>query len=252
MKKYQVITVGLISILAIVGLVGCTGGGSPLQVPPAIDVNVKNPQTGIWVTGQGTVSVAPNIAVLNLGISAQSPGVAQAQAQAATAMDKVMTALTDNGVAKKDIQTRSFSIQQVTRFDRSKEQEVVIGYRVTNTVSAKIRTIDKTGAVIDAVASAGGDLTRINNISFTIDDNSAYQKEAREKAMADAKAKAEQMAGLAGVKLGKPVYITESFYAPPVPIPILRSEAGAPAPTTPISPGEMDITVTVQVHYAIQ
>ncbi|MBI2830135.1 MAG: SIMPL domain-containing protein [Chloroflexi bacterium] len=251
MKKYLVIATSLILIL-VVGLTACTGSGSPIQVPPAIDVNVKNPQTGIWVNGQGKVSVAPDIAVLDLGISAQGVSVAQAQSEAATAMDKVMTTLTNNGVAKKDVQTRSFSIQQITRFDRNKEQEVVIGYRVTNMVTAKIRNIDKTGAIIDAVAAAGGDLTRINSISFTIDDDTAYLKDAREKAMADARAKAEQMASLAGVKLGKPIYITESFYTPPIPLPFLRSEAGAPAPTTPISPGEMDITVTVQVNYAIQ
>ena len=96
-------------------------------------------------------------------------------------------------------------------------------------VTAKIREVDNTGIIIDAVARVGGDYIRINGISFTLDDPTAYHGEAREKAMADAEAKAEQLAELAGVKLGKPTYISESgaympvvreYYAPaPMPAP---------------------------------
>ena len=134
-----------------------------------------------------------------------------------------------------------------------KQQEIVIGYRVTNMVTAKIRDVGKAGTVIDAVAAAGGDLTRINSIGFTVDDPSTYYEEARQKAVADADAKAKQLADLAGVKLGKPTYISESSYMPG---PIYRQDlvakaAAAPAVTTPISPGEMEITMNVQLAYAI-
>ena len=169
-------------------------------------------------------------------------------------MDRVMKALKDNGVADKDIQTQYFNIQKVTRWDKDLEREVVIGYRVTNMVTAKIRELDKTGTIIDAVAVAGGDLTRIDGIGFSVDDPSVYQEEARQKAMADAKAKAEQMAEVAGVKLGKPTYISESSY---IPSPVMRQDvfkeaaAGAPMVETSISPGEMEISVNVQIVYAI-
>ena len=169
-------------------------------------------------------------------------------------MDEVMTALTDNGVAKKDIQTQRFSITQVTKWDRVKEEQIVIGYRVTNMVIVKIREIDKTGSIIDAVATAGGDLTRIDNISFSVDDPSAYHEEARQKAMTDAESKAEQLAELAGVRLGKPTYISEGAQIPP---PIYRVDlfevapAAAPIPETAISPGELEISLTVQVVYSI-
>ena len=252
MKKKTFLAVGLALLLLAAILTGCTvGAAAQGQLPATIDVNMNSQQTGIWVSGQGKVAVTPDVAILNLGISAQAASVAQAQSQAAGAMDKVMTALTNNGVAKKDIQTQSFSIQQVTRYDKNKEQEVVVVYRVTNMVTAKIRALDKAGSIIDAVAAAGGDLTRINGISFSIDDPKAYQDEARQKAMNDAKAKAEQIASLAGVNLGKPTYISESFYSP-IPTPVYRADSGAPVPTTPISPGQMDITLTVQVTYAIQ
>ena len=251
MKKYWLAAIGLVLVLAIVGLCGCsTGNTSSRELPSELQVNLNNQQEGIWVTGRGEVTATPDIVTLSLGIEAQAASVAEAQNQAKEAMNKVMAALTDNGVAKKDIQTQYFSIQRVTKWDKEKEQEVVVGYRVTNMVTAKIRNIDKAGAIIDAVAEAGGDLTRINSISFSIDDPSPYYEEVREKAMADAKAKAKQLAELAGVTLGKPTYISESMQVPPPIYPVRMAEAGAPI-ETPISPGEMEIILTVQVTYAI-
>ncbi|MBA7642849.1 26 kDa periplasmic immunogenic protein [subsurface metagenome] len=197
------------------------------------------------------VTVTPDIATLRLGVEAQAATVAVAQSQATEAMDEVMTALTENGVAEKDIQTQYFSIYPVTRWDKDDEEQVIVGYRVTNKVNAKIREIDKAGTIIDVVAAVGGDLIRIDSINFSVDDPSAYYEEAREKAMADAKAKAEQLAELADAKLGKATYISESSYVPP---PIYRQdiyEEAVPAATTPISPGEMEISLTVQVVYAL-
>jgi uncharacterized protein YggE len=169
-------------------------------------------------------------------------------------MDRVIRALEDGGIAEKDIQTQFFNIFKVTRWDEERSQEIVIGYRVTNIVSAKIRDIDQAGPIIDAVAVAGGDLTRIDSISFSIEDPSAYHQEVREKAMADAKSKAEQLASLGGVKLGKPTYISEGLQvSPPIYRQGLFDEAlpAAAPPVTPISPGEMEITLTVQAVYAI-
>ena len=256
MKKIWLLVAGIVLVLATIGLAGCGQDGSVAlgATPSNLQVSLTNQQEGIWVNGNGKVSAAPDIATLRLGIEAQEASVAAAQSQAATAMDAVKAALTDSGIAEKDIQTQYFNIHRVTRWDDVKRQEVVIGYRVTNMVTAKIREMDRVGSIIDSVASAGGDLTRIDNVSFSVEDPSAYHQEARQKAMADAKAKAEQLAELAGVTLGKPVYITENAY---LPSPIYHQDffmeqaAGAPMAETPISPGEMDITLNVQVVYAI-
>ena len=251
MKKNWLLAVGLALVLAIVGLTGCSPGNITLEGVEGI--NISSQQEGIWVTGQGKVTAVPDIATLRLGIEAQEASVAEAQTQAAEAMDSVMTALTENGVAEKDIQTQYFSIRQVTKWDRVKEEQIVVGYRVTNMVTAKIRDIDRVGTIIDAVAEAGGDLTRINSISFSVDDPSAYYEEAREKAMAEAKAKAEQLAELAGVTLGKPTYISEGIQVPPIPrgVVVVEEAVGVPAPETSISPGEMEISLSLQVVYAI-
>jgi len=263
MKKKWLWAIGLALVIPIVALSGCyagvPGAGGPgwANVPSSLRLNLGSQQEGIWVTGQGEVAAVPDIATLRLGIEAQEATVAEAQAQASEAMDRVMASLTDNGVAEKDIQTQYFSIHKVTRWDGEKDQEIVIGYRVTNMVTAKIRDIEKAGSIIDAVAVAGGDLTRIDSISFSIDDPSAYFEEAREEAMADAEAKAEHLAELAGVKLGKATYISEGIEMPPRIYPEVWMEvpAGAiPAPApppAPISPGEMEISLTVQVAYAI-
>jgi len=248
-KKNWLLPISLALVLAIVGLAGCSPGNTTLG--EIGNLNISSQQEGLWVSGRGVVTVTPDIATLRLGIEAQAATVAIAQSQATEAMDEVMAALTDNGVVKKDIQTQYYSIRQVTKWDRDKEKEVVVGYRVTNKVNAKIREIDKAGTIIDAVATAGGDLTRIDSINFSVDDPSAYYEDAREEAMADAKTKAEQLAELAGGRLGKATYISESSQVPP---PIYRQdvyEEALPAATTPISPGEMEISLTVQVAYTL-
>ena len=253
MKRIWLVAAGL-ALVIVAGLAGCSPGASGLSasgLPSDLQVNLSSQQEGIWVTGRGEVSAVPDIATLRLGIEAQEATVAEAQSQAAEAMDRVMTALTDNGVAKKDIQTQYFSIRQVTRWDRVKEEEIVIGYRVTNIVTAKIRDIDKAGSIIDAVAEAGGDLTRIDSISFSVDEPSPYYEQAREAAMADAKAKAEQLAELAGVTLGKPTYISEGSQIP-YPRGMMEEAYAGAADTTPISPGEMEISLRLQVVYAIK
>jgi len=255
MQKKWLLVAGLVAtLILVIAIVGCSAGSSLGNNGGApLEINLNDQQEGIWVNGQGKVTAVPDIANLSLGIEAQTATVSEAQAEAASAMDEVMNALTKNGVAKKDIQTQYFNISKITRWDDKNQQEVVIGYRVTNTVNAKIRDIEKAGTIIDAVALAGGDLTRINSIYFSIDDPTAYHKEARDKAMADAKNKAEQLADLAGVKLGKPTYISENLYFPsPIYKDVgMREGAPAPTPTTPISPGEMEVTLSVQVVYAI-
>ena len=237
MKKW-LFAVSLILVFLIAGVTGCDTHETAIVT--------GSQQQGIWVNGQGKVPATPDLAVITLGVQAQEATVADAQTKATDAMTKVISALMGNGVANQDIQTQRFSIQVVTRYDQTNQREIVMGYLVTNVVTAKIRTLDKTGTIIDAVTVAGGDLTRIESLSFSIDDPTAYQTQARAKAMSDAQAKADQTASLSGVKLGDPTFISESVSLPP-PVPIKAGSSGG----TPINPGELNITVTVQVVYQI-
>ena len=259
MKRSLLLIVSLVLAVITVGAIGCAGDfGFPEaqqlpELPESGNTILSQQNTGIWVTGEGKVSVIPDVAILTLGIEVQAETVAEAQAQATEAMVAVMDVLDDYGIAEKDIKTQRFSIQPVKRWDNG--QEILLGYRVNNMVTVKIRQVDDTGVIIDAVAEAGGDYTRINSISFTVDDLTAYYEEAREKAIDDAETKAEQLAELAGVDLGKPTYFNESGGFIPVPreyYMAVPEAVPAPAPSPPISPGETEIRLTVQVVYSIK
>ncbi len=206
---------------------------------------------GISVSGEGNAFGAPDLAVLTLGVSALEPSVKEARDQAASAMEKVVDSLKDNGVDEKDIQSTRFSIQP--EYDYTRDGQELLGYRVTNIVTAKVRDIDSTGEALDDAVAAGGDLTEVQGISFTIEEPDALQDEAREEAMEDAKVKAERLAELAGVKLGKPISIREYSNAPPVsyeraPMPLGEAEDVA----TPIEAGELEVALSIDIVYVIE
>jgi uncharacterized protein YggE len=247
MKKIWLIGVSVVLLLGTALLAGCQGGGSTFTLS-----GFSTQQQGIWVTGQGEVTAAPDIFNLILGVQSQEATVDQAISKATDAMNRVVSTLESNGIAERDIQTQHFSISPVYRYDQVRQESIITGYQVTNTVVAKIRNIDRAGEIIDAVARAGGDLTRINSMGFDIEDRTPYTDQAREEAMSDALKKAQQLARLAGVTLGKPTFVSEQiqYITPPV---FSRDIAAAvpEAAMTPISPGELTITTSVQVTYAI-
>lgn len=254
MKKSWLAIAGVLVVLGMLLLPGCTGAG-----PNDVKVSLDNQQQGISVSGVGKVMIKPDLAVLSLGIESQETSVADAQTRASEAMDKVMGALKAQGIADKDIQTQYFNISQVNRWDSYGEKNTVIGYRVTNTVVVKVRDVEKAGTVIDAVVVAGGDLTRINNIDWTVEEPSTIYKQARVLAVKYAKEKAQQMADEGGVKLGDITFISENSNTYYQPYGNYQSSGDVllaiPAPTTitaPLSVGQLEISTTVQVTYSIK
>jgi uncharacterized protein YggE len=208
---------------------------------------------GISVSGEGRASAAPDMAVLGLGVSAKAATVKAASSQAQEGMSDLLDSLEDNGVEEKDIQTSQFSIYP--EYDYRNDERILTGYRVSHMVQVKVRDIDKAGEVIDDAVEAGGDLLQVQSISFTIDDTTALRSDARQVAVADAQAKAEELGSLAGVSLGKPTYITESMSTPYVPQPYFDRGVGyamEEAAVTQISPGELEVVVSVYITYAIE
>ena len=285
MKKRLLIAVVSVAFVTVLGLSIWLVPQGAVNAASAMPVNIiTNSQQGIWVNGQGIVTVTPDIATVNLGISAQASTVSEAMSQASTAMDKIMAALTSSEVDKKDIQTSYFNIQQIQQnvniipptntplpippspFNSGTDssgsgvaimpptpiQPLQYEYQVDNTVTATIRDINKTGAIIDAVATAGGDLTRINGVNFSVDNPVQYYSQARQTAMTDAQNKAQQLAQLSGVNLGKPFYISEDSSSPVVYPMAGQGVFSAPNAVTSINSGQNQITVNVQVAYSIQ
>ena len=131
-------------------------------------------------------------------------------------------------------------------------ERVIVGYQVSNQLTVKVRDLDSVGEIIDQVTEAGGDLTRFQGISFTIEDNEALQDEARTAAIADLLAKSSQVANLTGVELGQLVYITES--GSPIQaqfrVESVFAQSASAAPT-PIMAGELTVVVTMQAMFEI-
>lgn len=214
---------------------------------------VSQQSLGLWVNGLGKATAIPDIVLLNLGIQSQDKTVAQAQKAAIETMNKIMQVLKSHGIADKDIQTTQYNIDQLTRWDEVQRTNIVIGYQITNMVTVKIRDLNKTGTIIDDTAQAGGDLIRINRINFTVDEPEPLLKIARDKAVQDAMDKAKQMAQTSGLKLGRITYINESTPSIPMTQNVYMKMAGADmaASPTPISAGELEFQVNVQLVYEI-
>ncbi len=229
-------------------LAACGAGGSAGQAPTTSGDNPTMLNT-ISVSGTGEVSGTPDTLVVDLGVSVLRDTVDQATGDAATLAQSIIDALTAKGVAERDIRTSNYSIYP--EYDYRGETQTLRGYRVINTVSAKIRDIDRAGEAIDAAAAAGGNDTVVSGISFDLEADGDLITAAREAAWNDAKAKAEQLASLAGVRLGTAVTITETSSSAPPPIMYERSAGGADLASTPIQPGQSTVSVTVSVEFAI-
>ena len=235
--------------------------GAPLSQSAALFGNVAAGEAGVWVTGTGQITMEPDLAILNLGVESIEMTVAEANGAAANAMDAIMTSLMENGVEERDIQTHNFNIRpqyewiEIDEDGKRSNRRELVGYEVTNNLTAKVRDLDAVGTVIDEVIAAGGDATRFDGIRFTVEDTSEVMSQLREEAVTNAMEKAQQMADVAGVTLGSLAYITDSRvstqgvdpYLPRAAFALAADESAA----TSISGGELEVSLTVHAAFAI-
>lgn len=206
---------------------------------------------GITVSGVGEATGAPDMVEVDVGVSVLADTVQGATQTAAEKAQAVSSALTSGGVASEDMGTTEFSIRP--EYDYSGNAQRMTGYRVNNTVRAKLRDIAATGPVLDSLASAGGDETRVNGLNFGVADETALKGKAREAAWNDAVAKATQLAELAGKTLGPATSIIETVAPPVTPIRLMTAaDTGAERASTPIQPGTSSVTVALQVEFGFQ
>jgi hypothetical protein len=236
---------GLAIGLLAAALAGPAVGAAQAQSDPSDQGTVRS----INVNGMGRVKAEPDVADINLGVTKQGEDAASASQEAATAMDAVVTALLEAGVAEGDIQTSSISLNPLYDWDNSPPD--IEGWEASNLVNITVRDIATVGDVVDAATAAGA--TNINGITFRVEDPTAAEAEARSAAIADARAKAEQLATDAGVTITGVISITESTSQPPVPLYFERTMADAAAPMaeTPVMPGQVELSITVIVQYEI-
>jgi uncharacterized protein len=202
----------------------------------------------VVVIGEGSVSVAPDYAEIDGGVTTRGKSVKEATEANSKLMAAVTSALVDAGVAQKDIQTPRFSIQPLYVSPDPHGEAKLSGYNVSNQVNVTIRDIGKVGDVLDRLVAAG--VTNVGNIEFLHANPLKILDQAREAAVADAKRKAEIYAKASGVTLGRVVWITEDpEYAPPMPM-MAKMSAAMPAPV-PISAGEDSLRVRITVGFGI-
>ena len=203
------------------------------------------------IKGTGEVTVIPDTALISFGISKTSPTVQEAKNQVNEIANKITQDIKNLGVNVKDIKTTNYSINP--QYDYRTSQQIVTGYSVDTNIEVKLQPIDKANQAIDAATKDGAN--QISGAQFTIDDSKEKEliREARKKAIKDAKEKARDLANAAGIRLGRIVDIQED--AQNYPRPYMREFMAADKSTdsapTELNPGENKISTTVSLSYEI-
>ena len=208
----------------------------------------EDPRPTVSVVGDGRVLVQPDVALVGFGVESVGPTLDAAQADASTRMQAVVDTLLASGVARDDIRTSRLSVSPV--YDQ-RDNTLLRGYRVANSVQAKLRDLDRVGQVVDAATAAGAN--RVEGISFAVDDQTPHKDRARALAMDNARVKADQLAGLAGMRVVGIKSIAESD---PTATPVRAVPAAAPAPAQaapppPIEPGQQEVRTQVAVTFIL-
>jgi uncharacterized protein YggE len=245
MKKNHIVLVTIIAIAALVS--GC-------GVLPNASAANNQPHT-LNVNGSGTVSVVPDIARVNIGVTTQNADAATALDVNTQDVNGVMQTLIEQGVAEEDIQTSNFSIYQqqqyptvgmnmgVTEEDQVSEPQTV--FVVQNTVLVIVRDLDSLGGILASVVEQGANT--INSISFDLEDKDAAIAEATQMAIDDAASQAQEIADAAGVELGAINFLSTSSNGSIAPRAAVMDQAAAG--NVPISSGTLSIQVTANVTY---
>jgi hypothetical protein len=234
---------GLVSIGAL-ALAACAPAAASAQ---ATDTPAT-PRT-ISVSGTGTASGTPDIATVQVGVETRNTDAGQAVVDNSTAVERLMATLRRLGIAERDMQTSNFSIYPQQNYNNNGEPSGPITYVVSNSLTVTVRDIADLGDVLGQSVEAGSN--QVYGISFSVADPSALEEQARTAAVANARARAEQLAAAAGVQLGDVVSISEATVAPPVPF-LAREDLAANAASVPVATGQLDVQLNVSITYAIQ
>jgi uncharacterized protein YggE len=221
------------------GVAGQAAGASTVESPR------------ISVRGTGIVTAKPDMANVQIGVQIQNASLDAAQSEATTRANALIDQIKKAGVDEKDIATTQFSVEPVMNYRENQAPEVT-GFRVTHMLSVKIRDINKAGQIIDDLVSSGANT--VYGLSFGFSNPDALMNQAREQAVKNARATAEQLATLSGVSLGQVILVEDGgSNTPPVPVAMPAAEmARGAGGAVPIQTGQQEVQVQVNVVYAIK
>jgi uncharacterized protein YggE len=219
-----------------------------LATPAAAEVQVTTNGPVVELTVNESVEAEPDIVTVSAGVSTQARTAVEAMRLNAAEMTKVIDRIKALGIAERDIQTTGISLGAMYDYNQQTQRQVFRGYQASNRVSVKLRQIDRTGEVLDALVASGA--TDLNGPDWSIDDDTAARAQARRKAMETARAQALEYARGAGYADIRLLEVSETIASQP-PMPFLRqirAEAAA-VQSTPVQPGMVQTGVTVRVTY---
>lgn len=247
MRTTTILGVLAVALLIAVLALGAFGAVVLAQPAQAQDVGVGGMRQ-VTVVGTGEARVAPDMASVQLGVETQAPTTQEALAQNTAQAQAIIDQVKQLGVAAEDIQTSGLNIY--ANYDNDGRN--ITGYTVSNTVSVTIRNLAQAGDLLDKVVQAGAN--RVFGVSFGVSDPKAAQAQARDAALADARARAEQLAQGSGAQLGAVLVISENIGSGPVvPMPAMaRDEAQAAGAPVPVEAGQQVIPASIQVTYALR
>lgn len=207
--------------------------------------------TRLDINATGEVTRVPDVAVISAGVVSRSPTASAALQDSANRMDRVLAALKRAGVADRDVQTSNVNLNAEYRYPENQSPQLV-GYTATNSVTIRFRDIRNSGKILDALVSEGSN--QISGPSLVVDKPEAALDEARAKAIATGRARADLYARSLGMRVVRVVAINESggYYAPPAPPPPPPMMARAEMASTRIEPGEQKLQVNVGMTFELQ
>lgn len=235
---------------ALLALAAATSLTTP-ALAQAVQPSFAQPVTGtrLDISATGEVTRVPDIAVISAGVVTRAPTAAAALTDNAARMERVRAALKRAGIADRDIQTSNVSLNPDYRYAENQPPQLT-GYNATNTVNVRFRDIRATGRILDALVAEGAN--QISGPSLTIDKPEAALDEARTKAIANGRARAEVYARSLGMRVVRLLAVSESSGYGGGPMPMVRGDIAQMAAKTEISPGEQQLQVTVSMSFELQ
>jgi uncharacterized protein YggE len=207
-------------------------------------------QRSLSVTGTGSVNVVPDVVTVSLGVQTVSSNIAQAVADNNRRAGQVQQAAREAGVADADIQTVYFYVTPQQQYDTSGNPTGIVTYWVDNTINVTLRQTDKLGELLQAAIDAGAN--SVQSVSFSVDDPSQAEDQARQEAMDDARGRAEMLATAAGATLGEPISISTNVYLPGPTASYRMDTAAGVGGGVPVTVGTTEVQVQVSVVYELR
>ena len=233
------------SLCALVVAISVAAGGRPpvFITSPTASTSIPSLAAGVITSGDATVSKRPDMASISVGVESQQSTASAAQSDLANKAAKLIARAKALGIADKDLNTAGYSVGPYY----SSSGQTIVGYRASEQLQLKWHSVDTVGKALDALVQEGG-ATNVG-VSFGLADPKAAQAEARTLAIADARGRAQAMAAAAGVKLGQVIHVSDLTFSGST-SPVYDIRGAAPA-ATQLPVGELNVTVTVEVDYAI-